>query len=92
MNTPARQHGSPGVFGSLGADDCCVFVRCWKSGTGNRGQQSSSAFPPPVDSSKQCSEVQVQFVQEKIGSVSLVPDQPVHGKKDFHFRKDSPMN
>ena len=59
---------------------------------GNRGQQSSSAFPPPVDSSKQCSEVQVQFVQEKIGSVSLVPDQPVHGKKDFHFRKDSPMN
>ena len=59
---------------------------------GNRGQQSSSAFPPPVDSSKQCSEVQVQFVQEKIGSVSLVPDQPVHGKKNFHFTKDSAMN
>ncbi len=41
--------------------------------------RGDSAFPPPAGAHPPCSHVQVQFVQEKVGSASLVPEAPIHG-------------
>ena len=65
---------------------------CWASRSpaaeGTAGQQSSSAFSSPSVSNRQCTNVQVQFVQEKIGSASLVPEFPIHGKTETKERKE----
>ena len=58
-----------GNKGYLGAIALCLYVAVLST------QASDEALST-------CREVQVQFTTDGIGSASLVPDYPIHGKED----------